>query len=189
MALALALGACGDDDDARPVTTTTPDPADTTITTAEPTSTTATTTFAQADTPPELVNTGEDFDAIVRSFVAYGSWLGAHPSLEGLEQVVRRGSPEWNRLQQVYERVISNGWRDDGSGPARVVEARVLERPSAGLVILYVVLENPAFRLIDSSGETVEEIPAEPTTAWAYELRLDGSERWLIENRTSLGEP
>ncbi len=195
LAAGLLLAACGDDDQADPLPTTTAgDDGDTTTTagddptTTEATAPTSTTTFAQADTPPPLVNTGEDFDAIVRSFVAYGSWLGAHPSVDALAATVRRDGPEWQRLLPIFTGLVERGERDDGSGPAEVVETRVLERPSDDHVLVFVVLDNPAFQLVDAEGAVVTAVQAEPRHSYAYELRRDRTGQWFIENRTLLGD-
>ena len=189
VALLLAPTACGDDDEGGGTTATAGDRSTTTTESdaTTTTATTATTTFAQADDPPPLVNTGEDFDAIVRSFVAYGSWLGAHPNVDALGEIVRRDGPLWQQTEPALSGLIGDGLRDSGEAPARVVETRVLERPSPDVAIIYAVIDNPGYRILTSDGATAHQVPAEPRTAWAYELRRSG-DRWLIENRTSLGE-
>lgn len=190
VALGLALAACGGDDDgdAVPVTTTTADAGDATTTTTGSTAATATTTFAQADTPPPLVNTGEDFDAIVRSFVAYGEWLSVHPDVERLDDYVRRDSQAWRELEPAFAELIDQGWRTAGETPGVVHETRVLERPGPNLAIVYLAIESPSFRIVDAAGRAVRDVPAEPTTGWAYELRREEGGPWLLESRTVLGE-
>lgn len=148
---------------------------------------TPTTTFAQADDPPELVNTGEDFDAIVRSFLAYGEWLSVHPTPELVGEIYRSGGPAWSHLHAALTELKGRGFRTDGENPAVVTETRVVERPNNDLAIVYVVIDNPAYSVIDEDGDVVERAAADPLTSWAYELRrADG--RWLVENRTVLGE-
>lgn len=192
-ALLLAPGACGGDDEgAVPLTTATTD-AEAPTTTAAPATTTteaaptATTTFAQADDPPPLVNTGEDFDAIVRSFGAFASWLTAHPDTDRLSLFVRSGSPAWDTFEPYYADLAANGWRSDGSSPSTIRETRVLQRPSDDIAIVYVLSDNPAYRIVDESDQVVQESPEELGVASAFELRRGGDGVWLLENRTVLG--
>jgi hypothetical protein len=193
--LLLLLAACGDDGGgsgagtALPTTTANAgdDPTTSTAADESTTSTTATTTFAQADDPPTLVNTGEDFDAIVRSFVAYSSWVTAHPDPTLVSTIVRPDSPAFGEMEPYVAQIASSGYRTDGLNPSSVRETRVLERPGAALAIVYVVTDNPAYTLIDESGEVVQEIAEDLGVAAAWELRRGGDGRWLIENRTVLG--
>jgi hypothetical protein len=189
-AVGLLLLGCGDDDgdDAAPTATSAPSERTTTTEATTTTSATATTTFAQADDPPPLVNTGEDFDAIVRSFLAYGEWVSVHPDLDRLDDVFRRDGPAWQELAPVFSQLIAEGWHTNGDNPGVVHEARLLERPTDGAAIVYALIESPAFTIVDGAGSVIEEREAIPPTGWAYELRQNGDGQWLIESRTVLGE-
>lgn len=184
----LAVGACSDDTgpSATPLTTDS-DGETTTTDQSASTSTTATTTFAQADEPPELVNTGEDFDAIVRSFVAYGEWLSVHPEPDRVSDVYREGSPGWERLHRALTDLQQNGYHTDGATPGSITETRLLERPGPDIAIVYAVIDNPPYDVVDVAGNVIEHAEGDPLRSYAFELRRQADGRWLAENRTELG--
>lgn len=184
----VTLAACGDDAEPEADAVTSTSEARTTASADPTTTTTATTTFAQADDPPDLVNTGEDFDAIVRSFVAFGEWLSVHPDVERLDEFVRGGSAAWEQLQPAFAELVDRDWHTNGGSPGIVRETRLLERPNPDLAIVYLAIDSPAFSIQDGAGRTVREVAAVPLTGWVYELRREGGGRWLLENRTVLGE-
>jgi hypothetical protein len=104
LGLALAAGCSGGDDDAAespPRTdssiSTEDASADASSTTTEPPATTTTTvpsySFDGSVPPPELVNTGTDYEAIYRSLEDYQRWLYAHnPEPDLVDEIVAEDS-------------------------------------------------------------------------------------------------
>ena len=87
--------------------TTTSPPESSTTTTVPPYS------FDGSVPAPELVNTGEDFDAIYRSLDAYDFWLDAHnPDPTLVENFTVKGSAQYDtQIQDVNEQRHSRATR------------------------------------------------------------------------------
>lgn len=186
-----ACGGGGGDDGASEATTTTVGESSTTTeatTTSTTVESTDTTTFAQADEPPTLVNTGEDFDAIVRSLSAFGEWLSVHPDADRLAEAYRVGSPGYDALHPAFVDFETRGLHTDGATPGEINLVQVATQVSPDVVLLYLEITNHPYLVLDASGAVVEQRPGNPRTAWTWELRRGDTGRWLIENRTVIGE-
>jgi hypothetical protein len=186
--------ACGGNEAAEPTTTTAPDP--TTTVTAAPTTTTTTattvptptTTYAQADEPPELVQTGEDFAAIMDSVLAFSEWLSVHPDPARVLDYSKAGSPHFEQTTAVVQALVDQRLHTDGLRPAYITETSVLERLSDDLVLVYVAIVNPAFDFLAADGSVVRSEPDSPPRGFSFQLERQVDSRWLVVERTDLGE-
>ncbi|MGH9244696.1 MAG: hypothetical protein ACRD29_10335 [Acidimicrobiales bacterium] len=186
-ALAL-LGCSSDGDDARVDRSATTVVSDASAVEPAANESTSTTTYAQADEPPAVVNTGTDFEAIVESFVAYMEWLAAHPDPSLVREIAEEGSRGWQQNHDVIRQLADSGTRFDGERPAYVAEVRVDRQPDESSVQLYVVVVNPGYAIVDSSGSAVEEHPDSPPVSAIWGLVRDPAGRWFLRELTTLGE-
>ena len=189
----LLVGACDDggDEAGADASTTVQEVEATTTTEAPPTTTTApiteTTTFAQADEPPQLVNTGDDYVAIATSILNFAEWLSVHPQPDLVSEIARPGSAAHDQLSTIFRATSEAGLHTDGRNPAYVTDGRVEIQPAPGVVLVVLSIVNPPYQRLNASGEVVEELPGDPETAVAYEIRQDVGGRWFLENRTRIG--
>ena len=133
--------------------------------------------------PPELRNTGEDWDTIVRSIVSYRHWLFTHPDPALLASI--RGA----QLRAVSPTVSwdSRTWRPRAGVTTRRVNAltvelvQLRERVADNVAILFIRFgPTPAIRVVDRAGEVIQDSPGIPAGA----LALDAGAR--TGNRCSL---
>ena len=89
--VALVCAACGGGGETAESTTTS-DGA-TSSSSSSSTSSTSSTLFIFNDEPPELNNTGEDFEAILTSLFEYRAWLFANPDPDEVGTIFVLGSP------------------------------------------------------------------------------------------------
>lgn len=74
-----------------------------------------------AGSPPPLHNTGEDWDAIVRSIFGYQAWLFTHPRPELLENIMLPSYDGFDEHRLGLANLATKGWRYDPQfRPARV---------------------------------------------------------------------
>jgi hypothetical protein len=144
-----------------------------------------TTTSIAAEPPPELVRTGDDFVAIVTSFVDYLEWVSGSPTLAGLDRVFVEGSPGDRTMRTALERYVAEGWRAIGE-PGRVREARVQRLVSDDHVLVYAVVTSPAYDVVDREGAVIEHHEALPDHGWVFDL-VRGGDGWLLQDRTVVG--
>jgi hypothetical protein len=172
----------------RSVTTARPQPAATaprtTTATAATAATAATTTegidfsFDESVPPPKLVNTGNDYVAIVRSLVEYGNWLGAHRPIPSLTAtIVAKGTTLYDLYVQDLTRLSANHVRgiETLGGPSRFTILSV--RPQA--FSARVVEDIRSQRTVVASGEVTSEVHfSEPTTYLRLVVLVGG--RWYM---------
>ena len=138
------------------------------------------------DQPPTLVNTGEDWDAIVRSIVAYRDWLGLHPRPELLDEILLPAHKEYANTKLGLTNLATKGWRYDPV-PAPVTIERVslgtrLSATKVSLVVRYGPA--PQYRVVDQAGNVVYDTPATQdgnTVVWTL-AQTAGDPRWRIED-------
>lgn len=156
---------------------------------ASPTSVTvAPVTVAPVDRPPTIVNTGEDWDRIVRSMVAFSDWLYLHPKPELLDTFQLPSVPGYADTKLGLTNLATKGWRyDPPRAPAAVEIVRLNGRINATTAAVFVRFgPAPQYRVVDQSGAEVANKPA--TTAsnsviWTLALR-DG--KWFMVDMDAL---
>jgi hypothetical protein len=92
----------------------------------QPTTTTTTTppefSFDDSVPPPTLVNTGEDYVAILKSLLSYGAWLGAHrPNPMSASSIAARGTTLYDLYVRDMTLLRDNATRaiETQGGPSR----------------------------------------------------------------------
>jgi hypothetical protein len=181
---ALLAGACGtSSSDAQGKTPSDPGVARTTPTTRRaPTTTTPTTvpaySFDNSVPPPKLVNTGNDYIAILKSLDAYSNWLAAHrPDPELVDAFVAAGT----RLHDSYVKTLT-ALRDRSQ---RFIELRsrddtyTLVSATRDAVSMNVIQRITSHRVVDSVGHTVDEARFAGDTRYRV-LAVRSHGRWFI---------
>lgn len=148
--------------------------------TAQPSATNAT---AQ---PPVLVNTGENWEAIARSIVAYRDWLFLHPDPGLLDEIMLPALSSYADTKLGLTNLATKGWRyDPVPSPVRVERVTLGTRMSATKVSL-VIRYGPAphYRVVDPAGKVVDENSpgAEGNTVVWTLSQTPGDPRWRIED-------
>ena len=148
--------------------------------TAQPSATNAT---AQ---PPVLVNTGENWDAIVRSIVAYRDWLGTHPRPELLDEIMLPALSGYADTKLGLTNLATKGWRYDPPPAPVIVERVTLGTRMSPTKVSLVIRYGPAphYRVVDSAGKVVDEIPATAdgnSVVWTL-AQTAGDPRWRLED-------
>jgi len=163
-------------------------PADTPAEPASPTPTVAETFAPTDEAPPELMLTGEDFDAIVRSHEAYRDWLYGHPDPDLLDAIYH---PECECYAD--ESRLLGHYEDQGqwwiSDPTSVVSVEVVDDFAADVRVLHVIRERVApSMLVDASGTVHETLaPKPPNLERNTFVRADSSSPWLLRSFIDLG--
>ena len=134
--------------------------------------------FDDSVPPPTLVNTGNDYVAIVRSLVEYGNWLGAHRPIPALTAtIVAKGTTLYDLYVQDLTRLSANHVRgiETLGGPSRFTILSV--RPKA--FSAKVVEDIRSQRTVVASGEVTSEVHfSEPTTYLRLVVMIGG--RWYM---------
>ena len=165
----LALGACsGDDNDASadadaPPSSTTALAESTTTLPPEPTTTTTVPlySFDGSVPPPELVNMGDDYEAIYRSLDAYDFWIDAHnPDPELVKNFAVEGTDQYETQLGDVETLLSTDARSYVIEPdAASVE---LIDQQENVVSLRVEYPQRYRVLVDRSGNVIDEATVAP---------------------------
>lgn len=149
----------------------------------EPTSTSSTTVADVPSVPqptaPAIVDTGEDFEAIVRSLIAFNDWIVAHPDPSMLVNTLDASCPCFASTQRNLSDLAVKGWRYDGANRTEVQTVRP-KRVAANVVDVFVVLEAEEARIVDLGGQVVDREPAYPPTSYFYTLQRGAEGRWRI---------
>lgn len=162
---------------------------------ATPTSVTAATTAAPVTVPvdpsraPELRNTGENWESIVRSLDQFSDWVYQHdPDPKWAAAYLDPECDCFERAERDLAYFKTNGLRYGGPSPvARKVILR--DRLGPDQVTLYVVSEGVAAPIVDRQGTVVRPNgEVYPPTGKLLELvRREG--RWRTFQTTVLGPP
>jgi hypothetical protein len=142
-------------------------------TTTAPTSTT--------EPPPELENTGEDFNRIWRSINAYYVWLGRNPRPELLNEIFEKECKCYANNSSLLKTFKDRGWhyRDDG---IQVVSVKLASRPGPTTVVLDVIDQQGAEIVVDRQGKVVKRGPGWKPTRQLFILRLHPDRRWRVSS-------
>lgn len=171
----------GGQDDETSATEQRPSPTDV------PGSTPRTTVSSQ---PPALVNTGDDpdWEAMVRSMLAYDAWLRRNPRPELLEAWMRPSSPLYAEGMETLHNLASGTWRYDPA-PCEPLSSEIIRLNSrhGGSALVFVRFGPiPACRAVDRSGNVVLDRPAGPGNSVVWSLLQDGDGRWRFEKSERL---
>lgn len=151
--------------------------------------TTPAASLPKADQPPALVNTGEDWDTIIRSIVAYNDWLRVHPNAELLRNIWRPADVKQAPATPDFSDYRAKGWHyDPVPAPLSVEEVRLSSYPFPNTALVYIRFGViPEYRLVDQTGKVMSDEPSQPGNAAQWTLRVDpGDGRWKIEKAERL---
>ena len=148
----------------------------------------ATSVVDTSSSPPELKNTGEDWDQIVRSIVAYEHWLFTHPD-PGL--LINTELPSYSAFadgQLGLRNLATKGWRyDPPRRPAKVEIVRLHQRTAENVAVIFVRFgPTPATRVVDGAGKVIQDSPETPPSAvlWTLVREPPTNPRWRLSNVT-----
>lgn len=155
---------------------------------AAATSGTVTTVVDASSSPPELKNTGEDWDQIVRSIFNYQSWLFTHPKPELLENVMLPSYDAFADHKLGLTNLATKGWRYDPQfRPSTVELVRLQDRPRPDVAVVFVRNFDPPNRVVDSAGKVVLDSPGAGTASvlWTLQREPVSSAKWRIAKVTA----
>ena len=143
-----------------------------------------------ADKPPALVNTGENWDAIVRSIVAYRDWLRTHPRPELVDEIMLPALSGYADTKLGLTNLATKGWRYDPLPAPVTVERVTLGTRLSATKVSVVIRYGPAphWRVVDAAGKVVDDSPAGSdgnSVVWTL-AQTAGDPRWRIEDIDSL---
>ena len=147
-----------------------------------------TTVVDGSSTPPELRNSGEDWDQIVRSIVAYEHWLFTHPDPELL---INTEVPSYSGFadgQLGLRNLATKGWRfDPPRRPVRVEIVRLHQRTAENVAVIFVRFgPTPATRVVDGAGKVIQDSPETPPSSvlWTLVREPPTNLRWRLSTVT-----
>lgn len=133
---------------------------------------------------PELRNTGEDWDQIVRSIVAYEDWLFNHPNPTLLERTEVPSYSGFADGQLGLQNLATKGWRYDPPRQPQTVEVvRLHERVTESFAIVFVRFgPTPPVRVVDSTGAVIQDSPGLPPSPvlWTLVREPDTDPHWRL---------
>ena len=142
--------------------------------------------------PPELRNTGEDFDTIVRSVKEFENWVYQHdPDPKWVDSIFDPGNQdefgfEW--AKRAMTALQSAGNRYDAPR-VRVRKVIVRDRVSDHQVGVYVVYEGLPANVIDRDGKVSFPQKATPPTGYLEDWVRGEDGRWRLAHSVLLGPP
>jgi hypothetical protein len=152
------------------------------------TGTSATTTVVTAsDAPPELKNTGEDWDQIVRSISGYLDWLFTHPHPELLDNIMLNSYKGYNDQKVGLTNLATKGWHyDPHYNPGSTELVRLQDHPRPDLAVVFVRSFDAANRVVDAAGKPVIDTPGagEASVLWTLQRVPPSDSHWRLANVT-----
>jgi hypothetical protein len=171
-ALAACGGAAAGEADQPRATPSTTAPATTTSTAPPPYS------FDGSVPPPELVNTGTDYEAIYRSLSGYARWAESHnpdPTVAGSVYVV--GTPTYEGFVNDLDLLRSGRLRMINVGASYEVSVVSVAEPIVSLRLFERVQE---LRLIDDRGRVARSETFDAPLVWNAVIAHDSADVWRI---------
>ncbi len=138
--------------------------------------------------PPELRNTGEDFDAVVRSLDAFTRWAFQHPDPKWTPFVMHPACDCFKEMEARLTALQTSGQRF-GSEGEQVRKVIVRDRLDPNQVTVYVVFSGRTAGVVDAAGTVVQAPEDLPPTGINLELRRGDDGRWRTVQEIFLGTP
>jgi len=190
--VALTCAGCsGGGDASADASTTVPEVVETTVATTTFPSSTSTTTvplysFDGSVPPPELVNTGDDFDAIYRSLDEYGNWLLAHnPDVALIGNIVPVGTEYFKTYEDDLAILNREGLRLYlAPSDAERIDLVDLVDEFASLLVTHVEAD---LVIVDSAGAVVDRARV-PRRLRSVLMVRDGAGYWRLVSLEPAGE-
>ncbi len=135
---------------------------------------------APAPVGPELINTGDDWDAIVRSHMRYADWMFVeNPDHDLLTNIWASTKIEGSYWQRLFTRMRDENLRFEPH-ETKILETKVSGRSDDGMVVItWTVTETPEIYLVDEAGNVVETHPARHNEVWLQTWGRDHTGRWV----------
>ncbi|MDP9389229.1 MAG: hypothetical protein M3Q48_15265 [Actinomycetota bacterium] len=153
-----------------------------------PSTTTAPATPA-ATGPPELRNTGEDFNDIVRSGYAFEDWVYQHdPDPKYVPLFTHPQCECYKVAEDGLASLKAAGHHHDSPG-VKIHKVILRDRPRPELVTLYVIFEGLPGAILDQDGKVVKERPPLAPTGFLEHWVRGEDGRWRTYQTTALGPP
>jgi hypothetical protein len=131
--------------------------------------------------PPELNNTGNDFEAIWRSIEDYRVWLGRNPQPHLLKRIYHPDCPCYPKGIGVLQRLASRGLHYDDEG-TRVVSVELADRPARHIALLRVVDQHGPQIIVNEAGTVVRRGDGWAPTRWIFTLNKDENGYWRLRH-------
>lgn len=139
--------------------------------------------------PPELRNTGEDFNDIVRSVNDYVNWAFEHdPDPKWAPFIDHPECECFTTTTDAMASLRAEGHHHDSPG-VKVHKVILRNRPRPELVTLYVIIEGLPGAIVDSNGNVVKERPPLAPTGFLEHWLRGEDGRWRTYKTTLLGPP
>jgi hypothetical protein len=134
-----------------------------------------------ADTPPTIDLTGDDFDRVWRQAQVLEGWLLRHPRPDLVSRIYLEGTPTYDEVHGVIAEL-------EAEGRALVVERyrigaiSIVDRPAADRVVLRYTDTYDFRDLIDRrTGEVIDhEVSNGGERVWTLTLQRGGDESWRV---------
>jgi hypothetical protein len=136
--------------------------------------------------PPELNNTGSDFEAIWRSINTYRSWLyEMNPQRRLLGQIYAPSCSCFKDEARILSYLDKRDLRIRNAS-VEIQSIELLDRPRDDIARIEVVNRQLPQQIIDSDGRVVEHSDGWGPTRWNFVLgRTNG--QWLVRSAIKLG--
>lgn len=142
---------------------------------------------ARTGTPPPLMTSGDDLEAVVRSLVIYQQWMLENPTATAASEIYRSGSAKGERLNRAMQTLAQRGHRYQCAAPPDVSvvdEVRSSADPDRARVVAHV--RRAPCRLLDPSSRELVSQPGYEQRAFSFSLeRVSG--RWYVLRDDDLG--
>ena len=139
--------------------------------------------------PPELRNTGEDFNDIVRSVSAFSTWVYQNdPDPKWTPYINHPNCECYKTTEDGLASLKAAGHHHDSPG-VKVHKVIVRNRPRPDLVTLYVVYEGLPGAIVDKDGTVVKERPPLAPTGFLEHWVRGEDGHWRTYDSTVLGPP
>lgn len=153
-----------------------------------PSTTAAPATTAMAG-PPELRNTGEDFNDIVRSASVLEDWVYQHDPDPKYVPLIKHPNCECYKVaEDGLATLKATGQHHDSPG-LKVHKVILRDRPRPELVTLYVIIEGLPGAIVDQAGNVVRERPPLAPTGFLEDWVRGEDGRWRTYQTSVLGPP
>lgn len=152
-------------------------------------STTMAPTMPPATGPPELRNTGEDFNDIVRSVSAFEDWVYQHDPDPKYVALIKHQRCECYRVAEDGLASLKAAGQHHNSPGEKIRKVIVRDRPRPELVTLYVITEGLPGAIVDHDGNVVKERPPLAPTGFLEDWVRGEDGHWRKYGFTLLGPP
>jgi hypothetical protein len=129
--------------------------------------------------PPELTNTGIDFEAIWRSIEEFRVYLAHNPDPSLLRQIYHPDCECYDREIRLLMRYQQRGWRFEGPA-TETLRVELVDRPATHVAVLRIVDRHDSQTVVNRNGDVIKTDVGWPRTQWAFTLNRNDNGRWRV---------